>query len=260
MDEAERRDAGRSPSDERSVRGRRQEQPGLCASRPAGGVSLGVSLTRAAVQVTRVLDMLRRQRGQHSQLGAPIDLYEHGLQAATRAHLDGAPEVRCASSLALALSSSRSAGAVAQEVIVAALLHDVGELLVPTAHGDVSASILRPYGACACASACAFVSGGNGRCLTAGPVSQQTAWILAHHEIFQLAYYGAASGVDPNVRERFKHEPHYAACVNFCEVANACKRVRAAEVVRLCVWPCSCTLSLSLSLLRARSEIRSSVV
>ena len=41
--------------------------------------------------------------------------------------------------------------------------------------------------------------------------------MLAHHEIFQLKYYGEASGVDPNVRDRFKHEPHYAACVRFCE-------------------------------------------
>jgi predicted HD phosphohydrolase len=93
-------------------------------------------------QAQRVLDMLRRQEGAHTQLGAPVDLYQHALQTATRAHNDGA----------------------AEELIVAALLHDVGELLSPSNHGDIVASILEPY------------------------VSPRTTWVLRHHEIFQVLY------------------------------------------------------------------------
>ena len=43
-----------------------------------------------------------------------------------------------------------------------ALLHDIGETLSPVNHGEVAASVLRPY-----ISPCNF-------------------WILQHHEIFQL--------------------------------------------------------------------------
>ena len=56
-------------------------------------------------------------------LGARVSLYEHCLQTATRAYHDGADE----------------------DTVVAALLHDVGELMSPSAHGDVAAAMLLPY-------------------------------------------------------------------------------------------------------------------
>jgi hypothetical protein len=42
-----------------------------------------------------------------------------------------------------------------------------------------------------------------------------------HHEIFQFYYYGKNAGGDPNVRDRFKENPHYKAAVDFCEKYDA---------------------------------------
>ena len=75
------------------------------------------------------------------ELGARIDLYEHALQSATRATRDGASD----------------------EIVACALLHDVGEVLCPSNHGDVAAAILRPY------------------------ISKEAHWVLAHHEVFQVS-------------------------------------------------------------------------
>src|SRR6202044_1955666 len=52
-----------------------------------------------------------------------LDRRGHSLQAATRAMRDGADE----------------------ELIVVALLHDIGESLGPMNHGEIAASILRPF-------------------------------------------------------------------------------------------------------------------
>ena len=75
-------------------------------------------------------------------LGCQVDLYEHGLQTATRAYEDGADV----------------------EQVVVALLHDIGELLSPVAHGEVAAGLLRPY------------------------ISAENYWILMHHEVFQACH------------------------------------------------------------------------
>ena len=45
------------------------------------------------------------------------------------------------------------------ETIVTALFHDVGELLSPRCHGEIAASLLRPY------------------------ISEKNYWILQHHEV-----------------------------------------------------------------------------
>ena len=62
---------------------------------------------RETNRVQRVLDMLRAQQGEHAELGAPIDLFTHGLQTATRAHAAGE----------------------SVDIVVAALLHDIGEVI-----------------------------------------------------------------------------------------------------------------------------------
>lgn len=75
----------------------------------------------AADMAERALDLLRNQKGQN--IGTLVDLYEHGLQCASRALRDGADE----------------------ETVVCALLHDVGETLSPINHGEIAGSLLRPY-------------------------------------------------------------------------------------------------------------------
>ena len=69
----------------------------------------------------RVLESLRRL--DHSLEGYPLSRLGHSLQAATRALRDKADE----------------------ELVVAALLHDIGDELAPYNHAEIAAGILRPY-------------------------------------------------------------------------------------------------------------------
>ena len=96
---------------------------------------------------------------------------EHSLQSATRAHRDGADE----------------------EMVVAALLHDIGDLLSPYNHSEMAAAVLRPY------------------------VSEKTYWIVRHHGLFQSYYYAHHSGGDRNARDAYRDHPWYQATVDFCE-------------------------------------------
>ena len=80
-----------------------------------------------------------------------------------------------------------------EELVVVSLLHDVGETLSPINHGEIAASLLRPY------------------------ISPQNYWILQHHEIFQLYYYGEAAGSpDHTLRDQLRDSPHFEACDKFC--------------------------------------------
>ena len=116
----------------------------------------------------RVLDSL--QRLDHSLEGYPVSRLGHSLQAATRALRDRADE----------------------ELVVAALLHDIGDELAPYNHAEVAAGILRPY------------------------VREEVTWIVAHHGLFQNYYYVHHFGGDRNARERLRGHPAYDACVQFC--------------------------------------------
>ncbi|MCP4330077.1 MAG: HD domain-containing protein [Alphaproteobacteria bacterium] len=116
-----------------------------------------------------LLDMLEKMKG--PMLGYKIDRYEHSLQTATRAHRDGADE----------------------EMVVAALLHDIGDIMAPENHSQAAAAILRPY------------------------VSERTHWVVGHHGIFQGYYFWHHLGQDRNAREQFRGHPHYEACIDFCE-------------------------------------------
>ena len=116
----------------------------------------------------RVLDYFR---GLDQTLeGYTITRQQHGLQSATRALRDGAGE----------------------EMVVATLLHDIGDALASNNHGEFAAAILRPY------------------------VSEETYWIVKHHGIFQAYYYAHHLGGDRNARDRYKDHPCYQATVDFC--------------------------------------------
>jgi len=101
----------------------------------------------------------------------PIDRYQHSLQSATLAERDGASE----------------------EMIVAALLHDVADGLAIFNHADVAASILKPY------------------------ISEKTYWIVKHHAIFQGVYFWHHIGMDPNARDKYKGHKWFDDCAYFCE-------------------------------------------
>ena len=108
--------------------------------------------------------------------GYQVSRLEHSLQSATRALHAGESE----------------------EMIVAALLHDIGDELAPMNHSEYAASILKPY------------------------VSEKTHWIVEKHGEFQAYYYAHHLGGDKNKRDKYKDHKYFDACVNFCEKYDQC--------------------------------------
>jgi predicted HD phosphohydrolase len=124
-------------------------------------------LTPAVVE--NVLGLLK---GLETVQGAyPIDRFQHSLQTATRAYREGADE----------------------EMIVVALLHDIGDTLALENHSEFAASVLRPY------------------------ISDANYWLVKHHGLFQGYYYFHFYGRDRNERDRYKDHPAYQLTVDFCE-------------------------------------------
>lgn len=116
----------------------------------------------------RVLEAVRKL--DHSLEGYPVSRLGHSLQAATRAMKDGADE----------------------ELIVAALIHDVGDELSPYNHAEIAAAILRPY------------------------VRPEVTWIVEQHGLIQTYYYVHHNGGDRNMRDRLRGHKWFQACVDFC--------------------------------------------
>ena len=108
--------------------------------------------------------------------GYQVSRLEHSLQSATRALHAGESE----------------------EMIVAALLHDIGDELAPMNHSEYAASILKPY------------------------VSEKTHWIVEKHGEFQAYYYAHHLGGNRNKRDKYKDHKYFDACVNFCEKYDQC--------------------------------------
>ncbi|MBY5927752.1 HD domain-containing protein [Halomonas denitrificans] len=117
----------------------------------------------------RVLDHLARLKGDTH--GYPVDRYEHCLQTATRALRDGADE----------------------EMVVCALLHDIGDDLAPANHAEIAAAILEPF------------------------VDPLNVWMIRHHELFQGYHYRHFFGQDRHAREAYRDHPAYARTVRFCD-------------------------------------------
>ena len=91
-------------------------------------------------------------------VGYKITRLEHSLQTATRALNDKADE----------------------EMVVAALIHDIGDELAPLNHSEYAASILKPF------------------------VSEKTHWIIEKHGEFQMYYYAHHLGGNRDQREKYK--------------------------------------------------------
>ena len=103
--------------------------------------------------------------------GYKITRLEHSLQTATRALNDKADD----------------------EMIVAALLHDIGDELAPLNHSEYAAAVLKPY------------------------VSEKTHWVVEKHGEFQMYYYAHHLGGNRNQREKYKGHKYYQDTINFCE-------------------------------------------
>jgi predicted HD phosphohydrolase len=103
--------------------------------------------------------------------GYKITRLEHSLQTATRALNDKASE----------------------EMIVAALLHDIGDELAPLNHSEYAASVLKPF------------------------VNEKTYWIIEKHGEFQMYYYAHHLGGNRNQRDKYKNHKYYEDALKFCE-------------------------------------------
>ena len=103
--------------------------------------------------------------------GYQVTRLEHSLQSATRAYRNGESD----------------------EMIVAALLHDIGDELAPMNHSEYAAAILKPY------------------------VSEKTHWIIEKHGEFQAYYYAHHLGKDRNIRNKYKDHKYFKDTVDFCE-------------------------------------------
>jgi predicted HD phosphohydrolase len=117
----------------------------------------------------RLLAALRKL--DQSLQGYRVTRLGHSLQTATRALRDGADD----------------------ELIVAALIHDVGDDMA-----EIAAGILRPY------------------------VRPEVTWIVEQHGLFQTYYYAHHYGRDRNAREKFRAHPWYQACKDFCAHWDQC--------------------------------------
>ena len=105
-----------------------------------------------------------------------INRLEHVLQCATRAARDGAGD----------------------DWVVAALLHDIGDVLAPFTHGAVAAEILKPF------------------------VNEEVEWVIRHHGTFQMFYNKSLSEADRTLRDKYRDYPYYQSAVDFCEKWDQC--------------------------------------
>ena len=116
--------------------------------------------------------LLKFMSGLNSTLeGYKISRLEHSLQTATRALNDKAED----------------------EIIVAALLHDIGDELAPLNHSEYAAAVLKPY------------------------VSEKTRWIVEKHGEFQMYYYAHHLGGNRNQRDKYRGHKYYQETIDFCE-------------------------------------------
>lgn len=117
----------------------------------------------------RLLQGLQRLDG--SLQGYQVSRLEHSLQSATRAEDDGADI----------------------EMVVAALVHDIGDELAPENHSQMAAAILRPY------------------------VRAEVTWVVEMHGLFQMQFYANHYGKDAAGHLAYRDHPWFESCQRFCE-------------------------------------------
>ena len=129
----------------------------------------GLGKAYLAALPDRILaDLLRLGDG---LAGYKVSRLGHSLQTATRAERDGADV----------------------DWVVAALVHDIGDVLAPENHAQLAAAVLGPY------------------------VRDEVTWVVNMHGVFQQHYYGHHVGLDPDARDAYREHPWFDRCVQFCE-------------------------------------------
>jgi predicted HD phosphohydrolase len=127
------------------------------------------SAERQARVATQVLAMLEALADMVD--GFAVDQLRHSLQTATRAEEAGADE----------------------ELVVAALCHDIGKVVSVPNHPRIAAEILRPY------------------------VRDEVVEVIRTHQDFQGRHYYHHFGGDPEAREQYRGEPWFALGERFAD-------------------------------------------
>ncbi|HVA73994.1 MAG TPA: HD domain-containing protein [Acidimicrobiales bacterium] len=117
----------------------------------------------------RLLTLLRMLELQWE--GMEVNQLQHSLQTAALAERSGAGD----------------------ELVAAALLHDIGKVVSNSNHPSISAEIIRPW------------------------VSDDVHWIVKVHQDFQGSHYFALMGVDPMIRRRYVGHPAYGLAEQFVD-------------------------------------------
>jgi predicted HD phosphohydrolase len=132
-------------------------------------------------------------------IGAEFMQFAKGLPDRVTAHLKllegdygGFPVDRYTHSLQTATRALRDGRD--EEYVVCALLHDIGDTLGSFNHPDIAAAILKPF------------------------VSEANLWMIQHHGIFQGYYFFHHIGMDRDMREAFRGQPHFERTAEFCEL------------------------------------------
>jgi predicted HD phosphohydrolase len=115
-----------------------------------------------------VLGLLNGLKG--DQLGYQVDRYEHSLQTASRAYRDGART----------------------DLIVAGVLHDIGEGIAPANHSEFAAAVLQPY------------------------LDEEASFVVRYHGLFQGYHYFHKMGQDRNARDKYRDSPYFDTTAHFC--------------------------------------------
>ncbi len=104
--------------------------------------------------------------------GYQVTRLGHSVQSATRAWRDGADT----------------------DWVVAALLHDIGDIYAPYNHDEYAATILKPF------------------------IREQCTWVVQTHGDFQMLYYGhLIDGANQHKRDKYKGHAYFDDCAEFCE-------------------------------------------
>lgn len=95
----------------------------------------------------------------------------------------------CLQTATLALKAGRD-----EEYVCCALLHDIGDTLGSFNHPDIAAAILKPF------------------------VSEANLWMVQNHGIFQGYNFFHYIGLNRDMRDMFKSNPHYDHAAEFVEL------------------------------------------
>ncbi len=133
-------------------------------------MKIGGEVAKRQSQMPAMIKSMLRQLEDQVD-GFSMNQLQHALQTATRALHAGASE----------------------ELVVAALCHDIGKVISVINHPAIAAEILKPY------------------------VSPETYEIVRTHQDFQGKHYYQHFGLDTNLRHQHEQQPWYALAKQFTD-------------------------------------------